>query len=71
MIPMTMLPTSLVSSGRSLLAGLLVLATAGVVGGQSLLDSAPNPITKTWAFDIDPDRKVPQHNFGASLRLIF
>jgi hypothetical protein len=69
MIPMTMLPTSLVSSGRSLLAGLLVLATAGVVGGQSLLHSAPNPITKTWVFDIDPDRKVPQYDFGAAVRV--
>jgi hypothetical protein len=29
----------------------------------------PNPLTKTWVFDIDPDRDVPQQDFGASLRV--
>jgi hypothetical protein len=69
MIPMTMRPTSVASGARFLLAGLILLTAAAAAGGQDPPASAPNPITKTWAFDIDPDRRVPQQSFGAGLRV--
>jgi hypothetical protein len=69
MMPMTIRPTSVTYSTRLLLAGLIVLAAARAVCGQGLTASSPNPLTKTWTFDIDPHRKVPQYDFGATFRV--
>jgi hypothetical protein len=52
-----------------LLTWLIITCLAGAVIGEGGLASAPNPITKTWEFDIDPDRGVPEYGFGASLRV--
>jgi hypothetical protein len=69
MVRMTMRPTSAACGARLLLAGLILLAGGTASASQDLLQSAPNPITKTWVFSIDPDREVPQYDFGASLRV--
>lgn len=54
-----------------LIAGLLLLSTAGTATCErlDLLESAPNPITKTWTFNINPDRELPQYDFGARFRV--
>jgi hypothetical protein len=56
---------------RILLGWLLALSALGAVEclGSDLLDRYPNPLTKTWAFDIDPDREVPGFGFEGSLRI--
>jgi hypothetical protein len=50
---------------------LAVLASVGSAAGgsQDLSGAAPNPITRTWTFDRDPDREAPRYGAGADLRL--
>jgi hypothetical protein len=53
------------------LAWLLLASFSGVMASRAapLPNSYPIPLTRTWTFDVDPDREVPSYDFGADLRV--
>jgi hypothetical protein len=63
----------LVGMAVPLLAGLLCALfmprAAIAVETLDLITHAPNPLTETWVFDINPERQLPQYDFGGSLRV--
>ena len=49
-----------------LIAGAITAGAVHADTGTGRFESAPNPITKTWTFDIDPDRDIPSYGAGAA-----